>query len=123
MKITRSQIRKIIKEAAWHTSQENLRAAIEKYYVENRYSSGVYPGSYKKEFNQRYKPENVLKEIEKYLSQIDEENMRQHFLANVLEYFIDDSLARGYSIVPQAFEDTMGNDDEDYWDDEDSEEW
>ena len=123
MKISKTQLRRIIREDVWHVSQEDLRMAIEKYYNENKYTSGVYSGSYKKKFNQQYRPENVLKEIDKYLSHIEDEKEQQHFLANVHEYFLDPSLARGYSIVPQAFEDTFGNDEEDeYWDDEE-EEW
>ena len=100
-----------------------LRKAIETYYKQEKYTSGVYPGSYKMKFNKRYEPKNVEKNIKKHLRQCDSPNMKNHFLDRVQEYFEDPKLARGYSIVEQAFEDTYDyfHESDDEYSDEDSE--
>ena len=100
-----------------------LRKAIEKYYKKEKYTSGVYPGSYAKKFNQRYEPKNVEKNIKDHLRQCDSPNMKNHFLERVQDYFEDPQLARGYSIVEKAFDDTYDHFHESYdeYSDEDSE--
>jgi hypothetical protein len=82
-----------------------IRRAIAKWYKKERYTSGLYPGSYKHKWNKENHPDILEKRFNKMYRDFGEDQ-REHFATKVLDYYEHPSWARGYEILAQAWEDT-----------------